>query len=61
MDLDKEELKQTKEKNGANVDYKRKIEKEIAMLKKNINILAKHIDTEKYEYALKLLEKITKE
>lgn len=58
MELDNQELEKTKE---LNINYKEKIQKEIKQMKKYIKALSEHIDTEKYEYALKVLEDIIKE
>lgn len=58
MELDEEELEKTKE---LNINYREKIEKEIKQMKKYIKSLSNYIDTEKYEYALKVLENIIKE
>lgn len=58
MELDEEELEKTKE---LNINYREKIEKEIKQMKKHIKSLSNYIDTEKYEYALKVLEDIIKE
>lgn len=58
MELDDQELEKTKE---LNINYKEKIQKEIKQMKKYIKVLSNYIDTEKYEYALKVLENIIKE